>query len=53
MIVPEGNGPVTFAIQCGLRSPLLFAAIHRDHIISGRDTERDIHSPITKGFMTA
>jgi stearoyl-CoA desaturase (delta-9 desaturase) len=41
-----------FAVQCGLRSPLWFAAIHRDHH-KWPDTERDIHSPITKGFMTA
>jgi stearoyl-CoA desaturase (delta-9 desaturase) len=41
-----------FATQCGLRGPLWFAAIHRDHH-KWPDTERDIHSPLTKGFFTA
>ena len=41
-----------FATQCGLRGPLWFAAIHRDHH-KWPDTTRDIHSPLTKGFFTA
>ena len=41
-----------FATQCGLRGPLWFAAIHRDHH-KWPDTARDIHSPLTKGFFTA
>lgn len=41
-----------FATQCGLRGPLWFAAIHRDHH-KWPDTARDIHSPLTKGFLTA
>lgn len=41
-----------FATQCGLRGPLWFAAIHRDHH-RWPDTARDIHSPLTKGFFTA
>jgi stearoyl-CoA desaturase (delta-9 desaturase) len=41
-----------FATQCGLRGPLWFAAIHRDHH-KWPDTERDIHSPLTKGWWTA
>jgi stearoyl-CoA desaturase (delta-9 desaturase) len=53
----KANRPVQFlltlfAIQCGLRGPLWFAAIHRDHH-KWPDTEHDIHSPVTRGFLTA
>lgn len=41
-----------FATQCGLRSPLWFAAVHRDHH-KWPDTDKDVHSPTTKGFGTA